>query len=69
MADRLNPSEALPDEILAFVTEGVPLPDWLVGPLYTGNGSTAAQTELSNQLRGIDVDEPVDVEQRLDDFA
>jgi hypothetical protein len=37
-----NPQKTFPDEVLELREGGVPLPTWFSGPVYTGNGSSAA---------------------------
>lgn len=43
MDKRLDPNKAFPDEVLTLHREeGIPLPAFFAGPLYTGNGTSEA---------------------------
>lgn len=48
MDKRLDPNKAFPDEVLKLHREqGVPLPAFFAGPLYTGNGPLEALEALN----------------------
>lgn len=43
MDKRLDPNKAFPEEVLTLHREeGIPLPAFFAGPLYTGNGTSEA---------------------------
>lgn len=44
-----EPQKVFPSEVLELQEQGVPLPDWFAGPLYTGNGSGKAVDELHQE--------------------
>lgn len=37
-----DPQKVFPEEVLDLEKQGIPLPTWFAGPLYSGNGSTRA---------------------------
>lgn len=45
----LDPSKAFPAEVLELAEQGIPLPTWYSGPLYTGNGTGAAVRRLQEE--------------------
>jgi len=51
MDKNLDPKRAFPAEVLALAEQGVPLPTWYAGPLYTGNGSADALKELEAERK------------------
>jgi hypothetical protein len=68
MSPRIDPHEALPDEITGS-TDAIPLPAYYVGTLYTGNGGKDAQAALDDVLSGITAqpgDEPVPSTSEMD---
>lgn len=71
MTPRIDPRNALPDEIVGRVSDGVPFPAFYVGPLYTGNGgAAAAQAALDAELRDLRLgsgDEPAPAARGTDD--
>lgn len=50
-AGRLRPAQAFPQEVLELQQQGVPLPDWYCGPLYTG--SREDEREAMEQLQRV----------------
>lgn len=44
-----DPNKIFPDEVLALQEEGVPLPAFFSGPLYTGNGTVEALKVLEEE--------------------
>jgi len=44
-----DPKKTFPTEVLELREEGVPLPTWFSGPLYTGNGSSDAVAAVKEQ--------------------
>lgn len=44
-----DPNKIFPDEVLALQKEGVPLPAFFAGPLYTGNGTVEALKALKEE--------------------
>lgn len=49
MSKPVQPHKVFPAEVLELQKQGVPLPDWFVGPLYNGNGSSEAVAQLQTE--------------------
>jgi hypothetical protein len=60
---KLDPESAFPAEVHALSAQGVPLPTWFAGPIYTGNGPVEALKQLHDERqRATDAVEPRDEE-------
>lgn len=57
---QLDPDKAFPAEVLALREQGVPLPSWYAGPLYTGNGAIEAAKKLEAARSQATAPDPAD---------